>query len=101
MEHSTGGAPMPSLIHVGRSALLEVLGLAERCSPNPRRNTSKEFFETLWSGNKADTCFRFCFRLVSGCFQCVSALFPLVETERKHVLNFEASIFNESVGYGR
>ena len=69
--------------------------------PNPRRNTSKEFFETLWSGNKADTCFRFCFRLVSGCFQCVSALFPLVETERKQVLNLEASIFNESVGYGR
>ena len=69
--------------------------------PNPRRNTSKEFFETFRSGNKADTCFRICFRLVSSCFQFVSALFPLVETERKHVLNFEASIFNESVGYGR
>ena len=27
--------------------------------PNPRRNTSKEFFETFWSGKKAEISFRF------------------------------------------
>ena len=27
--------------------------------PNPRRNTSKEFFESFWSGKKAEISFRF------------------------------------------
>ena len=36
---------------------LEVLGLGP--FPNPRRNTSKEFFETFGSRNKATTCCSF------------------------------------------
>ena len=30
--------------------------------PNPRRNTSKEFFETFWSGNIFPLHFHFYFR---------------------------------------
>ena len=35
--------------------------------PNPRRNTSKEFFEAFWSGKKAEIFFLF-----------ISTLFPLL-----------------------
>ena len=50
---------MRSLIQFGPGALLEVLGSVERSSPDPRRNTSKEFFETFGSRNKATTCCSF------------------------------------------
>ena len=36
---------MPRLIRVQPKSLMEVLGSGERCSPDPRRNTSKGFFE--------------------------------------------------------
>jgi len=49
---------MHRLIRVGPKRLVEVLGSAERRSSNPRRNTSKVFFEALRSGNKAETYFR-------------------------------------------
>jgi len=39
-------------------ALMEVLGSVERCSPDPRRNTSKKVFEVLRSGDEVDTCLR-------------------------------------------
>jgi hypothetical protein len=47
---------MPRLIRIRTGALMEVLGSVERCSPDPRRNTSKEFFEASPSGDKAETC---------------------------------------------
>jgi len=47
---------MHRLIRIDRMALMEVLGSVERCSPDPRRNTSKTFFEASRSGNKAATC---------------------------------------------
>jgi hypothetical protein len=50
---------MPRLIRVARRGVLEILGLEEPGSPNPRRNTSKEFFEPPPSGDKAETCIRF------------------------------------------
>ena len=50
---------MRSLIQFGPRALLEVLGSVSRRSPDPRRNTSKEFFEAFRIGDKADTCYRF------------------------------------------
>jgi len=37
-------------------ALMEVLGSVSLRSPDPRRNTSKSFFEALRSRNKAATC---------------------------------------------
>ena len=36
---------------------MEILGIGTHT--NPRRNTSKEFFETLPRGDRADTCLRF------------------------------------------
>ena len=39
--------------------------------PNPRRNTSKEFFESFWRGNKAEIFFLF-----------ISTLFPLLVRSR-------------------
>ena len=50
---------MRSLIQFGPGALLEVLGSVERSSPDPRRNTSKTFFEAFGSRNKATTCCSF------------------------------------------
>ncbi len=58
---------MPRLIRIAARGVMEILGLVEPGSPNPRRNTSKEFFEVLLSGYKAETCIRF-----------VSALSPLL-----------------------
>jgi hypothetical protein len=47
---------MRRLIRIARRGVLEILGLRELSSPNPRRNTSKEFFEASSSGNKEATC---------------------------------------------
>lgn len=53
--------------------------------PNPRRNTSKDFFESLLSGNIVEIHFRY----ISG---FISTLFPLplnldrhAEIKRKHL----------------
>ena len=43
---------MPRLIRIRTKVLMEVLGSLERCSPDPRRNTSKDFFEASPSGQK-------------------------------------------------
>jgi hypothetical protein len=82
---------MRSLIQFGAGALLEVLGSVERSSPDPRRNTSKEFFETFRSGNKAEIFFLF-----------ISTLFPLLVVldgvegrKRKDISASKPSIFNE------
>jgi hypothetical protein len=50
---------MHSLMQFGAKTLLEVLGSVERSSPDPRRNTSKTFFEAFGSRNKATTCCSF------------------------------------------
>lgn len=82
---------MPSLIWFGPRVLMEVLGSVEPSSPNPRRNTSKDFFEALGSGGKVDTCLRF-----------VSTLSPLlvgsggkVETRWRHASIRRDPIFNQ------
>jgi hypothetical protein len=41
---------------VAMNVVMEVLESGERCPPDSRRNTSKGFFESLTSGNKAATC---------------------------------------------
>ena len=56
---------MRRLTRIRTMALLEVLGSVERCSPDPRRNTSKEFFEAFWSGKKAEISFLFISTLIS------------------------------------
>ena len=50
---------MRRLIRIRTMALMEVLGSGSRCSPDPRRNTSKTFFEAFGSHNKAATCCSF------------------------------------------
>ena len=57
---------MHRFLYVGTEALMEILGSVEPSSPNPRRNTSKEFFDVLRTGNKVEIRFRF-----------VSSSFPL------------------------
>jgi len=49
--------------------------------PNPRRNTSKEFFETFRIGDKADTCYRF----VSSPSPLFADFMRQVETKPSHV----------------
>jgi hypothetical protein len=57
---------MHRLIRIGTEALMEILGSVEPSSPNPRRNTSNDFFEALRIGNIVEIRFRF-----------VSSSFPL------------------------
>ena len=76
---------MPRLIRVRPKSLMEVLGSGERCSPDPRRNTSKGFFEADGSGNKAATCCRFVSALVAACCQFVSSSIAKVETKWQHL----------------
>jgi hypothetical protein len=70
---------MPRLIRVRPKNLMEVLGSVERCSPDPRRNTSKDFFETSSSGDKAETCIRF----VSALSPLFAVLIGEVDTKRR------------------
>ena len=72
---------MRSLIQFGPGALLEVLGSVERSSPDPRRNTSKEFFEAFRIGDKAETCY--CF--VSSPSPLFVGFMRQVESELSHV----------------
>ena len=67
---------MGSFCWIAKRAQLEILGLVPS---NPRRNTSKEIFESLRSGDKVETCIR-----------SVSSLYPLfwenweeVDTKRR------------------
>jgi hypothetical protein len=50
---------MHRFLYVGTEALMEILGPVEPSSPNPRRNTSKDFFDVLRSGDKVATCCKF------------------------------------------
>jgi hypothetical protein len=53
------GALKPESIQVRIHLVLKVLGTVEPSSPEPRRNTSKSFFEISVSGDKADTSLQF------------------------------------------
>jgi len=68
-----------ALIRVGTKALVEVLGLVDQWSPNPRRNTSNETVEVLRSGDKEETCFR----LVSTLSPLLGAYPQKADTKRK------------------
>jgi hypothetical protein len=57
---------MHRLIRIAMRGVMEILGPVESSSPNPRRNTSNEFFDVLRIGNKVEIRFRF-----------VSSSFPL------------------------
>jgi hypothetical protein len=57
--HSRTGARMHRPCRVAINVVMEILGSGAKDSPDPRRNTSKEFFETSPSGDKAETCIRF------------------------------------------
>jgi hypothetical protein len=59
---------------IAKRGVMEILGSVEPSSPNPRRNTSKEFFDVLRRGDKVDTCLRF-----------VSSLSPLLGKFSKQV----------------
>ena len=47
---------MHRCICIAKRGVMEILGSVEPSSPNPRRNTSKEFFDVLRSGDKVATC---------------------------------------------
>ena len=81
---------MRRLILVGPRGLMEVLGSVARCSPNPRRNTSKVFFEALRSGNKAETYFR----SISTRCGCGAGSGHKAETRWRQVSTPECGIFN-------
>jgi len=66
-------------------ALMEVLGSVSHRSPDPRRNTSKEFFETFWRGNKAEIFFLF----ISTLFPPLVVLDGVEERKRKRHFCFE------------
>jgi hypothetical protein len=68
-----------ALIRVDTEAPLEVLGLVDQWSPNPRRNTSNETVEVLRSGDKEETCFR----LVSTLSPLLGAYPQKADTKRK------------------
>jgi hypothetical protein len=76
---------MPRLIRIRTGALMEVLGSLERCSPDPRRNTSKDFFEASPSGNKEETRFHFISTSEGFCVE--------VEIKRKYISTSEPIIF--------
>ena len=59
--------------------------------PNPRRNTSKEFFESFWSGKKAEIFFLF----ISTLFPLLVVLDGVEERRRKDISASKPSIFNE------
>ena len=63
--------------------------------PNPRRNTSKEFFEGFRSGHKAEIFFLF----MSTLFPLLVVLDRVEERKRKCISASEASIFNEGKNY--
>jgi hypothetical protein len=44
---------------IAKRGVMEILGSVEPSSPNPRRNTSKEFFDVLRSGDIVATCCKF------------------------------------------
>ncbi|PYU91721.1 MAG: hypothetical protein DMG08_14560 [Acidobacteria bacterium] len=59
--------------------------------PNPRRNTSKEFFESFWSGKKAEIFFLF----ISTLFPLLVVLDGVEERKRKDISASKPSISNE------
>lgn len=92
--------PTHNPMKVGGKVLMEVLRSGERGSPDPRRNTSKTFFEAWASGDKVDTCLRF----VSTLCSCHRGSGDTEDTKRiqsgytSPLRN--PSIFMEDGGYG-
>ena len=85
---------MHSLMQFGAKTLLEVLGSVERCSPDPRRNTSKEFFEKFRSGDEVETSLR----LVSAPSPlCLRSTEEVTKSRDKAdtLSSYERSIFSE------
>jgi len=58
---------------------MEVLGSFEHGSHNPRRNTSKSFFETFKGGDRAETCLR----LISSLSPLTPVFIEGVDTNRR------------------
>jgi hypothetical protein len=70
---------------VAINVVMEILGSGAKDSPDPRRNTSKGFFEASSSGNKEETRFHFISTSEGFCVE--------VEIERKHISTSEPIIF--------
>jgi hypothetical protein len=83
---------MPRVIRIRGKALMEILGSVEPSSPNPRRNTSKSFFEALQRGDKTGDMSPLC-RLFS------SSPANNRRQNRRHVANSESAIHNENNNY--
>ena len=86
---------MPRLIRIETGALMEVLGSVEHSSPDPRRNTSKDFFEAPPSGNKETTCC--CF--VAGLLPLLFMILGQEARNWQHVATSETSIFIGDADY--
>jgi hypothetical protein len=65
---------MHRCICIAKRGVMEILGPVEPSYPNPRRNTSKEFFNVLRLGNKVEILFRF----VSSSFPLYFRFHPLM-----------------------
>jgi len=68
------GCPMHRLILIATRGVMEILGSVEPSSPNPRRNTSKDFFEALRGGNIVEIRLRF----ISSPFPLYFRFLPLL-----------------------
>jgi hypothetical protein len=77
---------------------MEILGSGAKVSPDPRRNTSKSFFEAVASGNKAATCCRFVSALVAACCHFVSTI--RTEEETKWQQDAASALINSTNGEG-
>jgi hypothetical protein len=92
---SEGRAHMPGSIQVRIHLVMDVLALIEPSSLNPRRNTSKTFFEPFRGGNEAATCILF----VAAPFPLCFHFLLLPATKRKHVSTSKSPILHEYEGY--
>ena len=83
---------MPRLIRIRGKAQVEILGSVEQGSPNPRRNTSKSFFEASRSGDKTGDMSPLCRHFSSS---------PPNNRRQnwRHVANSESAIPNNTNNY--
>jgi hypothetical protein len=83
---------MPRLIRIRGKAQMEILGSVEPSSPNPRRNTSKSFFEASRSGDKTGDMSPLCCHFSSS---------PANNRRQnwRHVANSESAIPNNTKNY--
>lgn len=86
---------MLRFIYVGTEALMEILGSVEPSSPNPRRNTSKDFFEALRSGDNVATCCRF----VADLLPLSPVFLTQAATIVQRVANLQLPILNGGIDY--